>query len=438
MLNAIGGSFKRRDLLRHLQVEKLEKLLESGGVHTRRGLNQESGLQIPGDTRWGSRFKRLDNFIVISSYIVRVLEVIEYEGSTSNERNQAKYLLSEIITFKFVFMFHLMLKVLAMSNELNNILQKRDQDIVNVVEFLNITEKRLQDMRESGWESLLDDVSSFCIMHDILIPKMNESYFPEKSKCKFSSVCYSHYLYVDIFYVVIHVQLQELNNRFDIVSSDLLLGIASLNPANSFANFDKCNPKFFNLQGISDLAKALVKVNFVETYSYVYLLMKLTLILHVTTATVERALSSMKQIKNEERNSMGDQYLNDYLVCYIERDVFTNEASRDARTYVRKWKLKEQFSILFSSRMSNKFGRFISIVSVQGDKRSTNESNEAHTTKGTNNRILISGGAANVNEGLLGRCVVGSLEKGLTEKPTLSDIRRWSVSSWKNTFGVDV
>nr|XP_016496605.1 PREDICTED: zinc finger MYM-type protein 1-like [Nicotiana tabacum] len=150
VLNVIGVSFKRRDLLCHLQAEKLEQLLESGEIHTGRGLNQERGLQRSGNTRWGSHFKTLDNFIVIFSSIIRVLEVIEHEGSTSNERNQEKYLLSEIITFKFIFMLHLMLKVLAMSNELNKILQKRDQDIVNVVEFFIITKKRLQDMRETG------------------------------------------------------------------------------------------------------------------------------------------------------------------------------------------------------------------------------------------------------------------------------------------------
>ncbi|XP_075104901.1 uncharacterized protein LOC142178983 [Nicotiana tabacum] len=122
VLNVIGGSFKRRDLLRHLQAEKLEQLLESSEVHIGRGLNQERGLQRPGDTRWGSHFKTLDNFIVIFSSIVRVLEVIKYEGFTSNERNQAKYLLSKIKTFKLVFMLHLMFKFLAMSNELNKIL----------------------------------------------------------------------------------------------------------------------------------------------------------------------------------------------------------------------------------------------------------------------------------------------------------------------------
>ncbi|XP_049358480.1 uncharacterized protein LOC125823101 [Solanum verrucosum] len=298
VLNVVGGSFKRRDLLCDHQAKKLEKLFESGEVQKGQGLHQECGLQRPGDTRWGSHFKTLDNFTVIFSSIVHVLEVIELEGSTSSDRNQAEYLLTNIKTFKFIFVLHLMLKVLAMSNELSKILQKKDQDIVNAVEFLNITKKRLQDMRENGWESLLDDVSSFCDVHDILIPKLDESYFPEKSKRKSSGVSYAHHLHVEVFFAVIDVQLQELNDRFDVVSSDLLLGMGSLNPVNSFSNFDK---------GIRDLAKALVEANLAETYSLVYLLVKLTLILPVATTTVERAFSSMKHIKNEVRNSIASR-----------------------------------------------------------------------------------------------------------------------------------
>ncbi|XP_070049021.1 uncharacterized protein [Nicotiana tomentosiformis] len=94
-------------------------------------------------------------------------------------------------------------------------------------------------MRESEWESLLECASSFCAMHDILIPKMDEFYFPKKSKRKSSNVCYSHHLRVEIFCVVIEVKLQELNDWFDVVNSNLLLGNTSLNPVNSFANYDK-------------------------------------------------------------------------------------------------------------------------------------------------------------------------------------------------------
>ena len=38
-------------------------------------------------------------------------------------------------------------------------------------------------------------------------------------------------------------------------------------------------------------------------------------------ATVERSFSAMKYIKNELHNQMGDQWMNDYLVVYIEKDV---------------------------------------------------------------------------------------------------------------------
>ncbi|KAM3344704.1 hypothetical protein P3S68_024413 [Capsicum galapagoense] len=96
VLNVVGGSFKRRNLLHHHQPGSLKQLLESGEAYIGQGLHQERGLQRASDTRWGSYFKILDNFLVIFSSIVHVLEVIEIEGSTSSDRNQAEYLLTKI------------------------------------------------------------------------------------------------------------------------------------------------------------------------------------------------------------------------------------------------------------------------------------------------------------------------------------------------------
>ncbi|XP_075095365.1 uncharacterized protein LOC142173648 [Nicotiana tabacum] len=205
----------------------------------------------------------------------------------------------------------------------------------------------------------MDEVSLFCAKHEILVPNMEEFYIPEKSKRSPSSVTYLHHLRFELFYTVIDLQLQELNSCFDVVSGNLLLGMASLNPANSFANFDKerimtlakyypdefgelnlrdlshqldtfilhmkhGDPRFSNLKGIGDLAKALVEANLVETYSLIYLLVKLTLILSVATTTVERAFSSIKYIKDELRSSIGDAFLNYCLVCYFKKEVFAN------------------------------------------------------------------------------------------------------------------
>ncbi|XP_070050366.1 uncharacterized protein LOC142173675 [Nicotiana tabacum] len=103
--------------------------------------------------------------------------------------------------------------------------------------LLDLAKTRLQTMRESELESLMDEVFSFCGKHGILIPKMDENY--PRSKRKRSDVSYSRHFRVEVLYAIIDFQLLELNYRFDIVTSDLLLGMDSLNPLDSFANFDK-------------------------------------------------------------------------------------------------------------------------------------------------------------------------------------------------------
>ncbi|XP_009797989.1 uncharacterized protein [Nicotiana sylvestris] len=188
--------------------------------------------------------------------------------------------------------------------------------------LLALTKQRLKMMRKSEFGSLMEDVSSFCDKHDTMIPKMDARYFRRKLKRKSLDVTYSHHLRVDIFYAVIDLQFQELNRCFDAVSTDLLLGMASLNLFNSFGYIDKnrimrlakyylnafdrsklrdlscqldsfivyacgIDKRFFGLKGISDLAKVLVKSDLHQTWPLIYLLIKLTLILHVATTSVE-------------------------------------------------------------------------------------------------------------------------------------------------------
>ncbi|CAK8532623.1 unnamed protein product [Lathyrus sativus] len=57
-------------------------------------------------------------------------------------------------------------------------------------------------------------------------------------------------------------------------------------------------------------------------YPMVYLLLKLALLLHVATTTVERSFLAMNFVKNQLRNRMGNEFLNDCLVTYIGSDIF--------------------------------------------------------------------------------------------------------------------
>ncbi|XP_060182153.1 uncharacterized protein LOC132611798 [Lycium barbarum] len=139
VLNIVGASFKRRDLLREHQAEKLEELLISGEVHTRRGLNQERRFQRPGDTRWGSHYRTLDNLIVLFPSIIHVLEFTGRECPNYIDRLVAKSLVSTIKEFDFAFMLHLMWKVLMMTTELSSSLQRMYQAIVNAMGLFALT-----------------------------------------------------------------------------------------------------------------------------------------------------------------------------------------------------------------------------------------------------------------------------------------------------------
>ena len=209
-------------------------------------------------------------------------------------------------------------------------------------------------MRE--WNSLLNEVFSFCTTHDISILNMDETFVVSgRSQRNTQQKTNLHHYCVELFYTVVDMQLQELNNNFSEANTDLLLCMACLNPSNSFVAFDKeklirldkfypsdflrtnilaldsqlqnyifdmrSNDFFLELQEVSELAEKLVSTRKHETYPLIYLLMKLALTLPVATTTIQRIFSAIKYIKNELRNRMEDQSMNDYLIMYIEKDV---------------------------------------------------------------------------------------------------------------------
>nr|XP_009758469.1 PREDICTED: uncharacterized protein LOC104211159 [Nicotiana sylvestris] len=186
-------------------------------------------------------------------------------------------------------------------------------------------------MRESKWNSLIEDVSSFCDKNGIVIPKMDEKYALGKSKRKSLTVTYSHHFLSpdDSFVNYDKNKIMKLATYYpnEFIASKLEdLSYELDNYIDYVREMDKA---FSNLKGLGDLSKTLVKTNIHKTWEFVYLLVKLSLILPVATATVERAFSSMKFIKNDLRNRIGDDFLNDCLVCFIEDEIFES-VSNDA------------------------------------------------------------------------------------------------------------
>ncbi|KAK4732612.1 hypothetical protein R3W88_025600 [Solanum pinnatisectum] len=289
--------------------------LDMGELTTGRGLNQQLGLSRACDTRWGSPSKAMGH-----------LEACQ--------------------TFEIAFMLHLMRDVLVITNELNKCLQKKEQDIANAMLLVEVAKRRLQVLRDDEWDSLIAKVSTFCIKHDVLIPNFEEPYVSSlRSRRKLANYTILHHYRVEVFCNIIDWQLQELNDRFDEVTTDLLHGIACLNPINSFSSFDirkvmrmaelypddfdesnmsilenqlasyivdvrDIDERFSDLNGLCDLSKRLVQTKKHSNYPLVFRLVKLALLLPVATAS------------NDMRSQMSDDFFSGCLVPYLEKDVF--------------------------------------------------------------------------------------------------------------------
>jgi hypothetical protein len=174
LLNVVGASCKRRDMIREKQAEKIANALSDGELQSGKGLNQETSLKRAGDTRWGSHYGTLLNLTIMFSSVIDVLEVIEKDGLHSDQRAEAYVLVDSLQSFDFIFCLHLMLHVLGITNDLSLALQRKDQDIVNAMAMVKVAKQRLQLMRDEGWESIFDVVTSFCHKHEVDVPNMDD------------------------------------------------------------------------------------------------------------------------------------------------------------------------------------------------------------------------------------------------------------------------
>ncbi|KAJ9134880.1 hypothetical protein P3X46_032125 [Hevea brasiliensis] len=223
LVNVIGGSCKRRDMLREKEVEKVFQGIAKGEIKTRQGLNQEMALKRLGDTHWSSHYGTLINLIHLFPSVIDVLEYIGENGSDDPQRAKAIDLLDIMNRFEFVFVLHLMKKILGITQ----VLQRMDQDIVNAMNLVKVSKCRLQVIRENGLESLLLEVLEFCGKYDIAVLDVEDVYATRgRSRRRSEEMTNFHHYRVELFYYVIDMQFQELNNRFDDVNTNFLLCMA--------------------------------------------------------------------------------------------------------------------------------------------------------------------------------------------------------------------
>nr|KAJ0221816.1 hypothetical protein LSAT_V11C200061230 [Lactuca sativa] len=132
VVNVVGGSCKRLDRLREQQASK-----------------------------------------VIDALGLDVLEIIAEDGATPEQKCEADMLINSLETFDFIFSLHFMKKLLGITNELSQALQRKHQDIVNAMNLVRICKMQMQNLRDIGWDSMLTQTTLFGEKHEIDVCNMD-------------------------------------------------------------------------------------------------------------------------------------------------------------------------------------------------------------------------------------------------------------------------
>ena len=84
----------------------------------------------------------------------------------------------------------------------------------------------------------------------------------------------------------------------------------------------------------------MVETRKIDVHPLVYRLITLALILPVAIATVERVFSAMNIVKNRLRNRIGEEWMSDSLVVYIEKEFSDRVTNEDIMQRFQKMKTR--------------------------------------------------------------------------------------------------
>ncbi|XP_066311260.1 uncharacterized protein [Miscanthus floridulus] len=295
LLNIVGVSCKRHDMLRNARLENVKKALDCGEIVSGTGLHQEMGLPRPGDTRWGSHYKTICSIITMYESIHDVLVNLGDDPTYKDDWTKIHFVTGAFETFEFIFFAHLM-----------------EQDILNAISLVNVAKKKMQELRSDGWDNFLERVTSFCDKHGVDVPAMDGDYVPygkSTRKARARKQTNDDHFRREVYIGVIDQISQELDNRFDEINMELLSCMATFNPSNSFEYFDakklrrlaefypkdfsnnnllrlelqldnyiddmRQDDRFKGLENIVDLSVKLVQTRRHKVYDMVYELLKL-------------------------------------------------------------------------------------------------------------------------------------------------------------------
>ncbi|PWA46679.1 hypothetical protein CTI12_AA503670 [Artemisia annua] len=274
-INEVDVSSLERDPAKRLEIKCHDELQKAKAIEIKKL------LELVKSNREKEKISLVNMFDVTRAVLRGIMD--NTTRNTRAQRGDASMAYSYLKSFEFVFVLHMMKKVMQKTDALCQGLQKKSQDILNAMDLVSATKINIDHLV-------------------LLVEKYYPTDFTEQERNQL--VCQ-----LETF------QVERINNA-----------------------------KLSEVATLSDLCQTLVETGKNSMYDLVERVCRLLLTLPVSTATTERGFSAMKIFKNRLRNKMSDENLANSMVIYIEKEIADKF---DSESIIEEFKGLKGFKMTF-------------------------------------------------------------------------------------------
>ena len=326
-------------------MEKQSELYPSKAAHQLKPLS---------DTRWACRFFSVE---AVYSTFDAIVATLEYVGNDDdkNKAIEAKGILLQIQTFKFLITLILFWRILSLTKSLSDQLQSTNINTASAADLVAATIEVLQKFRSNEeWSKLYKYATDVASLNNISItstktqrqrkaPRRLDDVIVLESTGGRDLLTGSEDYKVSLYFPVLDAMIVELQRRFADKNLHIMRAIQSCNPESScFLETNTLIPlaEAYGLdkesltmecilakrtlvgKDISSISDVLTEV-FPLRAAFPTLLrvLQIGLTIVVSTAECERSFSALKRTKTYLRSSMSEQRLTDLAVLSIEKEL---------------------------------------------------------------------------------------------------------------------
>ena len=348
-------------------------------------------LSIKGlsDIRWVYHYRCARALKECFSSVIYTLDmIINHPKSTPPQIATSKGALLQLENWDFVFWLIVLMEVLASINYLNKLLQLKQDTLWEALREVDSCRELVNKMRtDDGFMKIWEKAVDFAALHNIRTNKLSDQKQNHSGKRKRTPKKFKDFVaiakdgmshdqienstYRSIYTRKLFQAIDDLNadsdKRFNKEAIAIVDASKCLHPFDSFESFDDDDLKFlynhysrdfsadcdenliltehahyrnrlkmdFNKKDLEKMTfnKITMWIHKVKAFPLITKLLKLVCVIPSSTATCERNFSGLNFIKNKLRNKLGNDFLDDLMLGFLEKDlvnkVLNDEATRN-------------------------------------------------------------------------------------------------------------